>query len=81
MYDASISSDGVDLETYRRTDELFRECCEAVRKAQEESRAMGVPNVYSYNGRLYYELPNGELSLTPPDEIPPSGRAGGESVS
>lgn len=27
---------------------------------------MGIPNVYSINGRIYYELPNGELSLEDP---------------
>ena len=35
-------------------------------KAQEENRRNGVPNVYSINGFLYYELPNGELSRTDP---------------
>ena len=34
--------------------------------AQEESRRLGVPNVYVINGQLYYELPNGELSLEDP---------------
>ncbi|NQT40587.1 MAG: hypothetical protein HQ581_24050 [Planctomycetes bacterium] len=40
----------------------------AVREAQEESRRLGVPNVYSINGFLYYELPSGELSRTDPLE-------------
>jgi hypothetical protein len=39
---------------------------QAVRDAQDESRRLGVANVYSLGGRLYYELPTGELSLTPP---------------
>ena len=38
----------------------------AVRKAQEENRRLGIPNVYSINGILYYELPNGELSREDP---------------
>ncbi len=38
----------------------------AVAKAQEESRRLGVPNVYSIDGQLYYEMPNGELSATDP---------------
>ena len=38
----------------------------AVLRAQEESRRLGVPNVYSHLGRVYYELPNGELSLSDP---------------
>ncbi len=81
MSNVHVGDDILDLETYRRTDELIRECREAVREAQEESRAMGVPNVYSYNGRLYYELPNGELSLTPPDETSPSSPSADESTS
>lgn len=39
---------------------------QAVRIAQQRSRELGVANVYSVNGQLYYELPNGELSLTRP---------------
>lgn len=27
----------------------------AVRKAQEENRRLGIPNVYSHNGVIYYE--------------------------
>ena len=34
----------------------------AVREAQEESLKMGVPNVYSKNGTLYFQLP--DLSIT-----------------
>ncbi len=38
----------------------------AVLKAQEESRRLRVPNVYSHRGRVYFELPDGELSLSDP---------------
>jgi hypothetical protein len=38
-----------------------------VRKAQAESRRLGVPNVYSFNGLRYYELPNGDFTRTPPE--------------
>jgi len=51
-----------NIETYMRSVEIRRIGNSAVRKAQEESRRLGVPNVYSRNGRLYYELPNGELT-------------------
>ncbi len=40
----------------------------AVRKAQEESRRKGVPNIYSHNGTLYYELPDGRLTTVDPFE-------------
>ena len=38
----------------------------AVKKAQEENRKKGIPNVYDINGHLYYELPNGELTKEDP---------------
>lgn len=39
----------------------------AVAKAQEENRRLGLPNVYSKNGRLYFELPDGRIT----DQLPP----------
>jgi len=63
-----------DAETYARIDEFIRIGSIAVAKAQEESRRLGVPNVYSINGRLYYELPNGELSLSDPYVDRPCGQ-------
>lgn len=47
-------------------DHPARQASIAIARAQEESRRMGVLNVCCYNGRIYYELPNGELSLTDP---------------
>ena len=38
----------------------------AVRNAQEENRRLGIPNTYFINGRTYYELPDGTLSLEDP---------------
>ncbi|HYW81402.1 MAG TPA: hypothetical protein VE890_17590 [Thermoguttaceae bacterium] len=58
--------DILDVATYARVDEWMRIGSAAIAKAQEESRRLGVPNVYSINGRIYYELPNGELSLEDP---------------
>jgi len=34
----------------------------AVKKAQENNRKNGVPNVYCINGKIIFELPNGELT-------------------
>jgi hypothetical protein len=34
---------------------------EAIKDAQEENRQKGIPNVYSYRGKFYYELPNGDI--------------------
>ena len=38
----------------------------AVRNAQEENRRRGIPNTYFINGRTYYELSDGTLSLEDP---------------
>jgi hypothetical protein len=56
----------ISLETFTRAEEIIRIGRRAVRKAQQENRRRGVPNVYSINGFLYYELPSGELSRTDP---------------
>jgi len=55
-----------DLAQLARVDEIVRIGRRAVRKAQEDSRRRGVPNVYSINGLLHYELPSGELTRTDP---------------
>jgi hypothetical protein len=59
-----------NMDTFQKVDELMRICRSTVRKAQVESRRLGVPNVYSFDGQLYYELPSGEYSRnrpTPPE--------------
>ncbi len=58
----------ISEEALRKGEELERIGSAAVRAAQEENRRLGIPNVYSINGILYYELPNGELSRTDPYE-------------
>ncbi len=55
-----------DMDAFQKADELMRVCRSAVRKAQAESRRLGVANVYSFDGQLYYELPNGEYSRNRP---------------
>lgn len=54
------------IEIYEEAIELQRLGNRAVKRAQEENRKKGVPNVYSYNGELYYELPTGELTKEDP---------------
>jgi hypothetical protein len=62
------------LQMYEKVEEFGRIGRLAVKEAQEESRRLGVANVYFKYGRTYYELPNGEYSLTPP---PPREKTGG----
>ena len=61
-----MGQDELSLEAYKQTREFLRIGNRAVRKAQEENRKKGIPNVYSYNGQIYYELPNGELTKEDP---------------
>ena len=64
-----MSTDTVlSIETYRQAAEFKRIGNRAVRRAQEESRRLDVPNVYAHNGRLYYELPDGTLTTDNPFE-------------
>lgn len=56
----------VDLEAVAEAQAFQRIGSRAVEQAQAESREQGVPNVYSFRGRIYYELPSGELSLEDP---------------
>jgi hypothetical protein len=56
----------LNLKAYRQNAEMLRIANLAVHKAQGKSRLLGVPNVYSINGFIYYELPNGELTRDDP---------------
>ena len=41
-----------------------------MQKAQEQNRRLGIPNAYSTDdGRIYYELPNGDITFE--DPFPP----------
>ncbi|MCE2393315.1 hypothetical protein J4G02_01735 [Candidatus Poribacteria bacterium] len=57
-----MSQDGLSPEIYKQTLDFLRIGNRAVKRAQEEDRKKGIPNVYSFNGHIYYELPNGELT-------------------
>ena len=56
----------ISPESRRKFDDILRIARQAGHNAQAESRRLGVPNVYSINGHIYYELPNGQLSLEDP---------------
>lgn len=63
-----MHQDELSLETYKQAHELLRIATRAAKRAQEENRKKGIPNVYSFNGHIYYELPNGELTRENPYE-------------
>ncbi len=39
-----------------------------VKKAQEENRKKGIPNVYVINGKIVYQLPDGTITEKDPFE-------------
>jgi hypothetical protein len=53
-------------EALRKGEEIDRIGNQGVQAAQENNRRLGIPNVYSINGVLYWELPDGTLSRTDP---------------
>jgi len=57
-----------DLDFYKRRDEMLRIGKKAVQEAQKRSLENGVPNVYSRNGKLYYQLPDGTITSETPKE-------------
>jgi hypothetical protein len=61
-----MASTSIPLEVYEKVQELLRIGNRAVHAAQEENRRLGIPNVYSIGGILYWELPDGSLSRTDP---------------
>ena len=61
-----MRKDQLSPETHEWAHEMLRIANRAAKKAQEENRKKGIPNVYDFNGHLYYELPNGELTKEDP---------------
>ena len=57
-----MSQHELNPEIYKQTLEFLRIANRAAKRAQEENRKKGIPNVYSFNGHIYYEQPNGELT-------------------
>ncbi|MBD0255539.1 MAG: hypothetical protein ICV83_07440 [Cytophagales bacterium] len=55
-----------DLSLYQFASEVIRVGNRPVRKAREENHWLGLPNVFTINGKIYYELPNGEITTESP---------------
>ena len=53
-------------EAIKDFDEIERIGMDAVERAQEENRRLGIPNAYSRNGTLYFELPDGTITQEAP---------------
>ncbi len=54
-------------EIYQHALDFLRIGNEAVQQAREENRKLGIPSVFALNGRLCWELPNGEITFEDPD--------------
>lgn len=46
--------------------EILKVASKAVKEAQRRSLENGVANVYSKNGNIYFQLPNGEITQEKP---------------
>ncbi|MEQ8848495.1 hypothetical protein [Botrimarina sp.] len=63
---ASGHASDLSLEAYVFAAEVDEMAARGVRAAQTEARAAGVPCVYSINGILHWELPDGSLTTVDP---------------
>jgi hypothetical protein len=50
-------------ETYEIAREFQRIGNKAVQKAQAENRRLGLPNIYSRDKKLIYEMPDGKIII------------------
>ena len=55
-----------DQSLYIELADIVRIANKAVKKAKEENIELGIPDTFWKNGKLYYGLINGEITLTPP---------------
>jgi len=56
------------LQTYQIASLYTNLFNKAIEKAKEEIRAKGLPIVFNHNGKIYYELPDGEITMQSPFE-------------
>ncbi len=47
---------------YQKIGEILIIFTKAVRKAQEENRKLGLPNVYCEREEIFYQLPDGRIT-------------------
>ena len=55
-----------DLEVFQIGVEIEKIGNEAIKIVKKENRKMGVPLVFSRNGEIYYELPDGSVTKESP---------------
>jgi hypothetical protein len=57
-----------DIKIYQRAWEIQEIGNEAVERVLKENKEKGIPIVFSKDGVIYYELPNGEITTESPFE-------------
>lgn len=55
-----------DLEVFQIGVEIEKIGNEAIKTVKKENRKMGIPLVFSRNGEIYYELPDGKVTKESP---------------
>lgn len=61
-----VTQKEIPTEILKEIMELKRIGTQSARQAQEENRRLGIPNAYSRNGTLYFELPDGMITQEDP---------------
>jgi len=51
---------------YFETNKMLRIANKAVQKAKTENKAMGIPEAFCKNGKVFYLLPNGKITSQKP---------------
>ena len=62
------SDTDIRVEIYRDTVEFQRIGTRAVRRARQENRDLGIPNSFTRDGKLYFEMPDGTITRENPFE-------------
>jgi hypothetical protein len=60
-----------ELDIYLKGFEIESIGNKAIRQVQAENKKLGIPLVYSVDGKIYYELATGEVTLSPPPGFGP----------
>ena len=50
------------------SEKVLKAAYKAARKAQQENQQAGIPNVYSINGKIVWQLPDGTVTMQDPDK-------------
>ncbi len=56
-----------NIELYKKAIQFEKIGNEGIRRAMDENRKRGIPIIYTINGKLVYELPDGQILTQKPD--------------